>query len=69
MKLLRAPASGASARTEASSSRNRSVEPNRRIRRSTGSLECWNDRSKYGATPGVVAIASTRPGRVSAGCR
>ena len=24
----------------------RSVEPKRRIRRSTGSLECWNDRSK-----------------------
>ena len=46
MTLLRAPASGASARTESSSSRNRSVEPNRRIRRSTGSLECWKDRSK-----------------------
>ncbi len=69
MTLLRTPAAGASARTDASSSRNRSVEPNRRIRRSTGSLACWKDRSKYAATPGVEVMTSTSEGRVSAGCR
>ena len=69
MTLLRAPASGASARARSSRSRNDSVEPNRFIRRSTGALACWKDRSKYGATPGVVAITSSRDGRSSAGCR
>ena len=49
--LLRMPASGASARIRSHSSRKRAAEPNRRIRRSTGSLACWKDRSKYGATP------------------
>ena len=32
-------------------------------------LACWKDRSKYGATPGVDVITSTRDGRISAGCR
>ena len=63
------PASGAYPRIEAMSPRKASVSPKRRIRRSTGPEECWNDRSKYGATPGVVAITSTSVGRVSAGCR
>ena len=43
--------------------------PKRRIRRSSGPLACWKDRSKYGATPGVAAMASTSAGRISAGCR
>ena len=46
MTLLRMPASGAPERIEAMSSRNDSVPPNRRIRRSSGALACWKLRSK-----------------------
>ena len=46
MKLLRMPASGACSRICFTSARKLSVPPNRRIRRSTFSLECWNDMSK-----------------------
>ena len=69
MTLERTPASGASDRTVSSRPRKLSGSPNRRIRRSTALLACWKERSKYGATPGVVAIASSSPGRSSAGWR
>ncbi len=69
MKLERTPASGARARTVSSSSRKRSVSPKRRMRRSSGPLACWKDRSKYGTTPGVDVIASISVGRISAGCK
>ena len=52
MTLLRTPASGSRARTRSTSSRNGSVPPNRRIRRSTVGEACWKDRSNYGMTPG-----------------
>ena len=45
------------------------MPPKRRIRRSSVAEACWNDRSKYGTTPGVAAMASSRPGRSSAGWR
>jgi hypothetical protein len=45
------------------------TDPNRRIRRSTAALACWNDRSKYGTTPGVEVITSIKDSRISAGCR
>ena len=45
------------------------MPPKRRIRRSSGCEACWKDRSKYGTTPGVDAIASSSEGRISAGCR
>jgi hypothetical protein len=67
--LERTPASGARDRIAASRSRNLSASPKRRIRRSTGPLACWKDRSKYAATPGVELSVSRRPGRTSAGCR
>ncbi len=69
MTLDRTPASGTRSRILSSSSGNRSVSPKRRIRRSTGPLACWNDRSKYGTTPGVEVITSISDGRISAGCR
>jgi hypothetical protein len=69
MKFERTPASGAGARICSSSARKLSESPNRRIRLSSGPDACWKERSKYGATPGVDAIAVTRPGRVSAGWR
>ena len=43
---------GGGARTRSSSSRNCSRSPNRRMRRSTLPLACWNDRSKYGDDAG-----------------
>jgi hypothetical protein len=69
MKLERIPASGARSRICSTSAVNRFRSPNRRMDLSTGPLACWNERSKYGATPGVEVITSTRPGRTSAGCR
>ena len=57
------------ARARSISARKSSVPPNRRIRRSSAGEECWNDRSKYGAMPGVEAISCSRPGRSSAGWR
>ncbi len=54
MTLLRTPASGSRARTRSISSRNGSVPPNRRIRRSTVGDACWKDRSYHGMTPGTV---------------
>ena len=69
MKLDRTPASGASCLIRSIRSMNRVRSPNRRIRRSTGPLACWNERSKYGTTPGVEAITSIRPGLTSAGWR
>ncbi len=69
MKLERAPACGALPRIVPSSSRNCSVLPKRRIRRSTAGAECWNDRSKYGTTSVVPVITSISPGRISAGWR
>ena len=39
-----------------------SESPNRRIRRSSGPDACWKERSKYGATPGVEAIARDQAG-------
>ena len=69
--LLRMPASGASAADPGESSRKSSREPKRRIRRSTGGLACWKDRSKYGATPGVrgdgLDQAGPRLGRLQVG--
>ncbi len=62
MTLERTPAVGASARIWSSRPRKLSGSPKRRIRRSTVALACWKERSKYGTTPGVLAIASTRPG-------
>ncbi len=69
MKLERTPACGLSSLIRSISSVNRARSPNRRIRRSTGPLACWNDRSKYGTRPGVAVITSMRPGLTSAGCR
>ena len=69
MKFDLTPASGHASLIRSISSVNRARSPNLRIFRSTGPLACWNDRSKYGATPGVDVITSIRPGRTSAGCR
>ena len=69
MTLLRTAAVGSPARIWSSSARKVSVLPNRRIRRRTGAEACWKLMSKYGATPGVLVSTSTRPGRISAGCR
>ena len=69
MTLLRIPASGSRARTFSISPRKGSVPPNRRIRRSTVGEACWKEMSYHGMTPGVSAIASSSPGRISAGCR
>ena len=69
MKFERIPATGHRCLIAASRSRNRSLSPKRRILRNTDGLACWKDRSKYGTTPAVPVMTSTKLGRISAGCR
>jgi len=69
MKLERMPAAGPVPGIWSIRARKPVASPNRRMDRRTVPLACWNDRSKYGATPGVLAMTSIRPGRTSAGCR
>ena len=58
----RTPASARAHRTRASRSRNCSGSPNRLMRRNTVALACWNERSKYGTTPGVDVSVSISDG-------
>ena len=69
IKLERIPASGATLRIEAISSKNSCLPPNRRIFLKMVGAACWNERSKYGTTFSVLTIAFISCGRISAGCK